>query len=129
MTTDNKGRLKSLVSKFFDKIPSVRQHTEELELAQPELPSGPEPWPAWTRKKGVYYFLDENNCVLYVGKGSTRWGVVYRIKNNLRKCGADAHVRVGLILFDEENWYWSASLEEFLIDALKPPHNKVGKNV
>lgn len=128
MTIENNERLKALVNEFLDRIPSVRRPAEHLELAQSELPSGPEPWPEWTRKKGVYYFLNENNGVIYVGKGSTRWGVVYRIKNNLRKIGAAVSVRVGVVLFDEQDWYWAASLEEFLIDALKPPHNKVGKN-
>jgi hypothetical protein len=128
MPIENKDRLKSLVNEFLDRIPSVRRPTDDRELAPSELPSGPEPWPDWTRKKGVYYFLDKDNGVIYVGKGSTRWGVVYRIKNNLRKIRADANVRVGVVLFDEQDWYWAASLEEFLIHALRPRHNKVGKN-
>lgn len=128
MAIENKDRLKSLVNEFLDRIPSVQRPTEDHEMAQSELPSGPEPWPEWTRKRGVYYFLDENNGVIYVGKGSTRWGVVYRIKNNPRKIGADPSVKVGTVLFDKRDWYWAASLEEFLIDALRPPHNKVGKN-
>ena len=53
---------------------------------------------------------------------------VYRIKNNLQKIGANASVRVGVVLFDQHDWYWAASLEEFLIDALQPPYNKVGNS-
>jgi hypothetical protein len=94
--------------------------------------SSQEETPEWVGKPGVYYF-HRNGEVLYVGKGTSEWGVGFRIWKHLTEPNWMPELRhpethASVILFDKAlDFYWAAALEECLINQLAPKLNRTGK--
>lgn len=123
------SELLALAKTFFAKVPSIEPEYKEsspVEVRQ-GYPAGA-PWPEWTRKAGVYYVLDHDRSVLYVGVAASQWGPIYRVEKRIKEGNLPGGTRAGAILFEEPDWYWSLALEAFLIDRTDPPLNKRGKN-
>ncbi len=125
-----KEQLLEKVSEFLSKVPGLkaREYPEfcALELRQ-NLRQSPAEWPKWADLPGVYYVLGEDGSVLYIGVGTAWYGVVWRVEQRIKRGHLPADTRAGAILFDESDWYWAFSLEQFLIDAMEPPLNIQGK--
>ena len=93
-------------------------------------------WPAtWPQagKPGVYVFFDANGNRLYIGKADdlgTRLSSYFRYakdKNCEPKDDWGKHKPYSLVTVSVSETFEASSLEEFLIDRLKPPINKKGK--
>ncbi|MGB9484486.1 MAG: hypothetical protein WCD04_00020 [Terriglobia bacterium] len=140
-TSSQRKRLHELVKEFLSKVPSITQpqfHEFDIKQVYPDHNDDP-----WRIKPGVYYFsLDDD--IKYVGKGSSEWGLGYRVYRGLNKVGLktfnppdpkpkwsdmlnDPGSRVGIFEFDPSDFYWPVSLEALLIRRLNPVLNKIGK--
>lgn len=132
-----KSRLKQLVEEFLSEVPSIRP-VKFYEFDIHEV------YPAhhideWRVAPGVYYF-SRGEEIKYVGVGASRWGLGYRVYKGLNKIGlsngylaAPEHrwsellngpeSSVGIVEFQQADWYWPLSLEGFLVWSLQPPLN------
>jgi hypothetical protein len=140
-TSSDKNRLHELVREFLSKVPSIKEpqfHEFDIKQVYPDHNGDP-----WRGKPGIYYF-SLGNEIKYVGKGTARWGVGYRVYKGLNKIGLtnfnradpkpswsdmlnDPRSKVGIFEFDLSDFYWPVSLEAFLIPSLSPELNKRGK--
>ena len=112
------------VEEFRAKVPSM-QPVEHQTFCCAELREqyrGVE-WPEWTGRAGVYYILNESDCVVYVGAGTAWYGVVHRVEVRIKQKNLPKTTRAGAVLLKEPDWYWAWSLEAFLIDSLNPKLN------
>lgn len=90
---------------------------------------GPNEWPDWCGKPGVYFFV-HNDEVVYVGRALPSHGLGNRIGTHIAvdddsewgRVVADGSTRVGAIPFGtEDDWHWLAALEFWLIDSSTRP--------
>ena len=116
-------QLHELVKEFVGKVPSLKTpkfseyHANRIVTERP-LSSD------WLT--GVYYF-SVGNEIKYVGQGTSRWGVGYRVREGLGRANkpewdkmlTDPECKVGIYEFDPSDWYWPCALEQFLIWALR----------
>jgi hypothetical protein len=133
-----KSELKKLVEKFLSEVPSIQPvNFFEFDIRQV--------YPAhdsdkWRGAPGVYYFSCGEE-IKYVGVGASRWGLGYRVYKGLNKIGLSngypaapelgwsellnaAESTVGMVEFEECDWFWPLSLEAFLVWSLRPPLNR-----
>lgn len=82
----------------------------------------------WRDHSGVYYCIrGSDGAVVDVGKASPGF-LRYRVWSLLRSGYSrvpdatlnDPLTVIGMIVFDDADWYWALSLEAFLIRKLKP---------
>lgn len=90
------------------------------------------PWPAWTRKKGVYVFVRQGK-VVYVGRAIGAKGLGDRISCQLQSTedpswaevvDDDSVVIHAYYLANDEEWPLISALEAYLIRQFKPEFNK-----
>ncbi|MDN4067391.1 hypothetical protein QYF50_05735 [Paenibacillus vini] len=83
-------------------------------------------------KTGIYYFL-QGGKVKYVGRALPTVGIRSRIISQISAFGdplwdtviTDENVEIGVVIFEQNNWYFVSALEHYLIDKLqKPVFNK-----
>jgi excinuclease UvrABC nuclease subunit len=115
---------------FFASINKKILHIMRLYQIGDIKSENPDFWSEWENSKGVYYFI-KGDTVLYVGRALNSLGA--RVKDQALKdyTGSkwndvvkDDEVKVGIVALKDDDWYWAASLETYLIDRLKPQHNK-----
>ena len=87
---------------------------------------------------GVYFLFNRDEALLYIGKsdglgarvgGRFMWNAYKTagvVKDPSHRGAGVVSVRA--IAFLDEHWFESAAVEAYLIDALKPPLNRVGTN-
>jgi hypothetical protein len=133
--------LHALVKEFLSKVPSIKQpefHEFDIREVYPKHDGDP-----WRVKPGIYYF-SVGDDVKYVGKGTSESGVGYRIYKGLSRIGlvsgfganpktawkdtlSDPSSKVGIYVFEDSDFHWPSSLEEFLIRSLNPILNRIGR--
>jgi hypothetical protein len=129
--------LKSLTDVYFSKLRNVGKDAA-LDFTVGELRQKlPEWWGeranhTWLLKTGVYFFHLDGE-VKYIGEG-TIVNVGARVSHHIKERAPkwapmldNPRSIVGVITFSGDNWFWSSSLEKFLIRELQPPLNDVGK--
>ena len=135
----SKSDLQEKVREFLSRVPSIREpryHEFDVREVSPAHTHD-----EWRIRPGIYYF-SLRDTVQYVGVGSSAWGAGYRVYEGLSKIGiikfrtpadpkwnvmlSDPSSRVGIFEFDPSDWYWTISLEAFLISSLRPPLNREG---
>lgn len=112
------------VEAFRKKVPSM-QPTEHQLFCCAELREQYKgrSWPEWTGMPGVYYILDEDGCVIYIGVCTAWYGVVHRVEVRIKEKNLPKETKAGAAILKEADWYWAWSLEAFLIDSLRPRLN------
>jgi hypothetical protein len=125
-----KEQLREKVDEFLLKVPGLEvskyQEFCALELRE-RYRQNPAEWPAWADLPGVYYVLGKDGAILYIGAGTSWYGVVWRVEQRIKHRDLPKNTRAGAILFNESDWYWAFALEAFLIDSMQPPLNSRGK--
>lgn len=138
----NKRQLEALVDRFLARIPGVKR-PERIEFSldqfQREYDTHQGRGFAWGSSPGVYYFVDGQGVVAFVGKstaspeqpGGVAYGMYIRAAPFLSgfKEGPpekwaplfrDHEASVGAYAFAPSYWYWPLALEHFLICELDP---------
>lgn len=87
----------------------------------------------WAHASGVYFF-EQGDTVQYIGRALPGTGLRARVHNQCTSYGDEEWDRiikndtlpttVGVVYLPEEEWYWAAALEAFLIAKCHPPYNK-----
>jgi hypothetical protein len=86
-------------------------------------------WP-WAGGVGVYYFKNSSG-MLYIGRALPGTKLGARVSSHLQP-GNDTwdtsisqdDAILGIIRVPDDQWYFAASLELYLMDGLNPPFNK-----
>jgi len=123
----NETALLSLVDAFIARVASLVP-SGRFSWTVSDLNKNPN-WPTeWSDHQGVYYCVRGNDgAVVYVGKsspgylGSRVWNLINPAYSNVPDSILnDPGTRVGIIVFDDADWYWALSLEAHLIRELQP---------
>ena len=87
----------------------------------------------WANASGVYFF-EQGDTVQYIGRALRGTGLRARVHNQCTSFGDEKWDRiiknesvsttVGVVYLPENEWYWAAALEAFLIAKCRPPYNK-----
>ncbi len=87
----------------------------------------------WAHSSGVYFF-EQQGSVQYIGRALPGSGLRSRVYNQCTSYGDqkwDSIIKndekpttVGVIWLPQQEWYWAAALEAFLIGRCHPPFNK-----
>jgi hypothetical protein len=117
------------INEFFSYLKQINHESATYTINEFEALSKATP-PKWTGKHGVYYFV-MNGEVQYVGKAHSL-PLRRRTRQQLKPTGKDwdtvaesTDTTIGIIAFDNDEGFWCASLEAYLIDRLWPiPFNK-----
>jgi len=139
--TGNKKQLEALVDRFLARISGVKRPEHvELSLDQFKREYGPHQGGgfAWGANPGIYYFVDGNGVVAFVGKSiaaseasggvagqayARSAGLINETPEKASQWGPllhDSAVIVGAYAFAPADWYWPLALEHFLICELDP---------
>lgn len=140
----NKQQLEALVDRFLARIPGVKrpEHVEfSLDQFKREYDAHRGGGFAWGSRPGIYYFVDGEAVVAFVGKSTAAPECAGGVGEEMyaRSAGLidgfpekasqwapllrDPAAMIAAYAFAPADWYWPLSLEHFLICELDPyPH-------
>jgi hypothetical protein len=117
--------------KFLDRISGMPVlETREMSIGQ--LHTSHEVWKNWQQAPGIYCFI-RSGVVQYVGRATASVGLGSRVFNQINAFGdprwdvviKDDATVCKVIVFPDDDWFWLAALELYLIEKLgKPSFNK-----
>ena len=126
--------LNTLVKSFIDRVsPRPSYIPKELDI-QSDV-RGSQNWQSWSGKVGIYVFVNDKDF-LYVGRAMKNTYLGKRIDDGTKinkdveqstwnKVINDPLTKIILYVFENENDdYWVAALELYLIDELQTLYNK-----